>query len=395
MTAIDITDKHSSTCELNKYVERHGGIDNLQIEDIRTLVQADQAVFPEMIPMTIPTKITDIGEKAASSTIHTEPQASTEDVLSVVTNRSLATSTTMHNVNADSTHTKTPLPVVTPPGPLLGQETVPAEMTATPLHVVTLHGPLLGQETLPAETTATPLHVVTASDSTIGSTTASTPLTVTGTFASETSKQLKWSRILNRPTEPMPMTETGGDDNKLPQPKSSGDPGQSTTADNPNTNLSDRYYEVLSPSQYDVLYISHMDIMNSRCTVQLEWLNKDSITSVETGTPTLPSESLSTESSDAKVPKKKPCYQPKRKPSRARVQAQQIITARKKSKKQLTFQSHNLPPAKQKKPDTGAPAEDSSDDTMFNSPISLKKHSYIHKLCTFNCIVNYKLRHLM
>ena len=29
MTAMDITHKHSSTCELNKYVERHGGIDNL------------------------------------------------------------------------------------------------------------------------------------------------------------------------------------------------------------------------------------------------------------------------------------------------------------------------------------------------------------------------------
>ena len=45
MTAMDITHKHSSTCEFNKYVERHGGIDNLQIEDIRTLIQADRVVF--------------------------------------------------------------------------------------------------------------------------------------------------------------------------------------------------------------------------------------------------------------------------------------------------------------------------------------------------------------
>ena len=444
MTVIDITHKHSSTCELNKYVERHGGIDNLQVEDIRTLVQADQAVFPEMIPMTISTKIPDTGERAASSAVHTEPQPSKEDILSVVTNPSLTATTPIHDISADSTCTKTPLPVVTPLDPSLGKETMPAVMTATPLHVVT-------------EPTT---------NSSIGIVAPSTPLTVSRTSASETSKQLMWSRILNRPVELVPTAEAGGEDNELPQPISSGNPGQSITADNPGTNLTDKYYEVLTPSQDDVVCISHMDILNSRCTVQLERLNKNTIRSLETGVSTLPSQSSSTESSDTKVPKKKSCYQPKMKLSRDRVRAQQIITARKKCKKPLTFQSHSLPPAEPNQPDTGVPAQDSSNNTIiytpppspkkkskkkqvtkfiirtmglkthldtdaviacnkkrnhnfkcylcgesfastkslnthvrinhkgldcivcdkeFNSPMSLKKHSYIHKLCTFNC----------
>ena len=299
MTAIDITHKHSSTCELNKYVERHGGIDNLPIEDIRTLVQADQAVFPEMISMTISTKIPDTGERAASSTVHTEPQPSTEDILPMVTSPSLTTTTTIHDISADSTLTKTPLPVVTLLGPSLVKETMPAVMTAMLLHMVT-------------EPTT---------DSNIGIVTASTPLTDSRTSTSEISKQLKWSRILNRPVELVPTAEAGGEDNELPQPITTGNPGQSITADNPGTNLTDKYYQVLTPSQDDVVCISHMDILNSRCTVQLEWLNKNTIRSLETGVSTLLSQSSSTESSDTKVPKKKPCYQPKRKLSRARVRA--------------------------------------------------------------------------
>ena len=218
--------------------------------------------------------------------------------------------------------------------------------------------------------TATPLHMVTepTTDSNIGIVTASTPLTVSRTSASETSKQLKWSRILNRLVELMPTAEAGGEDNELPQPITSGNPGQSITADNPGTNLTDKYYEVLTPSQDDVVCISHMDILNSRCTVQLEQLNKNTIRSLETGVSTLPSQSSSTESSDTKVPKKKPCYWPKRKPSRARVRAQQIMTARKKCKKPLTFQSHSFPPAEPKQPDTGVPAQDSSNDTIIYTP---------------------------
>ena len=113
--------------------------------------------------------------------------------------------------------------------------------------------------------------------------------------------------------------------------------------------LTDKYYQVLTPSQDDVVCISHMDIMKSRCTVQLEQINASIITSTETGVPIIPSQSSSTESSDTKTPKKKPSYQPKRKPSRARVRAQQIITARKKCKKILTSHSHKLPPSKPKK----------------------------------------------
>ena len=33
-TAMEITVKHSPSCELNKYVDMHGGIGGLQIEDV-------------------------------------------------------------------------------------------------------------------------------------------------------------------------------------------------------------------------------------------------------------------------------------------------------------------------------------------------------------------------
>ena len=92
--AMEIMHKHSSTRELNRYVESHGGIDNLWIEDIRTLVQADQAVFPEMLPMTTVKSIKDTAEIGGSSNKHIKPEPSAGEVLPVVTNPSLNTSTT-------------------------------------------------------------------------------------------------------------------------------------------------------------------------------------------------------------------------------------------------------------------------------------------------------------
>ena len=110
----------------------------------------------------------------------------------------------------------------------------------------------------------------------------------------------------------MPTAEAGGEDNELSQPITSGNPGQSITANYPGMNLTDKYYEVLTPSQDDVVCISHMDILNSRCTVQLEQLNKNIITSLETGVFTLPLQSSSTESSDTKVPKKEALFPAKK-----------------------------------------------------------------------------------
>ena len=465
-TVMDITHKHSSTCELNKYVERHGVIDNLRIEDIRTLIQADQAVFPEMIPVTTTTYTQDTGKIAASIIVHTESQPSTEDTLPVVTNPIPTTTAVTYAAGAINAGTKMPLPVVTSLVPSLGKDTTPVEAIGTPLHVVTLPGPSSSIEAPTPIMTTTLLHVVTdpTTSSDIGTVTALATQTVSRSSTSESNKQLKWSRIFNRPIELVPTPEVGEKDNELSQPI------QSTTTETSGKNLTDKYYEVLTPSQDDVVCISHMDILNSWCTVQLEWLNKNTITSLKIGTSTLPSQSSSTESSDTKKSKKKPCYRPKRKPSRAQVRAQQIITARKKGKKSLTIQSHSLPPAEPRQPvtevPTPTPTQDSSDDTIiyslppspkkqskkkqvtkfvirtvglkthhdtdavraynkkknrnckcflcgdsfastkllnnhfrinhegldcivcdkeFISPLSLKKHSYIHKLCTFNC----------
>ena len=120
--------------------------------------------------------------------------------------------------------------------------------------------------------------------------------------------------------------------------------------------------------------------------MQLKRLNKDTITTLRTGTSVLPMQISSTESSDTKASKKKPCYRPKRKPSRARVRAQQLITARKKGKKSLTIQHHSLPPVEQRQPVSEVPiltpTQDSSDDTIiYTPPLSPKKQVYKETSC--------------
>ena len=107
--------------------------------------------------------------------------------------------------------------------------------------------------------------------------------------------------------------------------------------------------------------------------VQLEQINTSIIILTETDEPILPSQSSSTESLDTKTPKRKPSYRPKMKPSRARVRAQHIITARKKCKKILTSHSHKLPPSKPKKPNPVTSAKDSSDDTIIYTPLPSPK----------------------
>ena len=50
-SAREITLRHSPSCELSKYVDMHGGIEGLQIEDVQSLMSADRAVFPEKVPV--------------------------------------------------------------------------------------------------------------------------------------------------------------------------------------------------------------------------------------------------------------------------------------------------------------------------------------------------------
>ena len=250
----------------------------------------------------------------------------------------------------------------------------------------------------------------------------------------------------------------------------------STVEQSDNTYLLNKYYEVLTPEQDDIVHISHTDIIKSRCTVSLNRISEDRITGLTTSKHDTPLQMSSSESTESTAIKKKPCYRPKRKPSRARMRAQQIITACNKNKTRqelvLTQLVHSVscavPPEAEPKPDEPeiSDSKDSSDDTIlymppsspkrkkkkkqvakfvirtmglkmhrdtetvkegnkkrnrnfkcylcdeyfssarllnthfkishegldclecgkeFNSPLTLKKHSYIHKICSYKC----------
>ena len=46
-TVKDISECHKTSCEVNKYVQEHSGVTGLKIEDVCSLIQADQMVTPE------------------------------------------------------------------------------------------------------------------------------------------------------------------------------------------------------------------------------------------------------------------------------------------------------------------------------------------------------------
>ena len=196
---------------------------------------------------------------------------------------------------------------------------------------------------------------------------------------------LKWSRVLNRPVEADPTTDTMS--TNIPPTLKSALPmvtgeAQDISIEDPKTmTMTDKYYEVLNPEQDDVVFISHSHIMNTTCTVELERLSDDTQYMYKAGRlePSLQSSSMeSTETSDSVTPKKKPCYQPKRKPSKARIRAQKITVEQKKNKSLLTKPAHCLPLSKppsasnmQSKVEDAVPTtQDSSDDTIIYTPPS-------------------------
>ena len=265
-----ITHKHSPTCDLNKYIEMHGGIGSLQIEDVRSLVRADQAVFLEMTPVQIETEPSSAeGTQEIASTLPMVPPDH-PTALHVVTNtNSNITDPPSQDASADSSTINTPLPVVTS-----------------------------------ASTTT--------SSSTLASTDSSSiPLMM------DKPTPLKWSRVLNRPVEADPIIDTMSADtpptskSTLPVVTSKAD--DISIEDPQTTTTIDRYYEVLNPEQDDVVFISHAHIMNSICTVQLERFSDDTQDMLKAGRSEPSPQSSSTETtetSDSVTPKKKPCYRP-------------------------------------------------------------------------------------
>ena len=299
-----ITHKHSSSCDLNKYVEMHGGIGSLQIKDVRSLVRADQAVFPEMIPVQTEAVSSSVADTQTAATTLPMVPPDLLTVLPVVTNtHSTTTNPMLHATSADNSTIDMPLPMVTPM-PAKRQKQTSSTM---PLHMVTT--------------------LTTASSSTVVSTASlSLPITTDKPIA------LKWSRVLNRPVEADPTEDTMSTNipptSKITLPMVTGETQDIFKEDPKTTTITDKYYEVLNPEQDYVVFISHSHIMNTTCTVQLERLSDDTqyMYKTDRSEPSPQSSSTeSTETSDSITPKKKPCYWPKRKPSKARIRAQKIV----------------------------------------------------------------------
>ena len=82
-TALEITSKHSPSCELNKYVDKHRGISSLQIEDVRTLMSVDRAVFPEMIPVISYTPAPDTTNHPQHSVMEMEQRSTTDSSIAL------------------------------------------------------------------------------------------------------------------------------------------------------------------------------------------------------------------------------------------------------------------------------------------------------------------------
>ena len=250
------------------------------------------------------------------------------------------------------------------------------------LPVVTLKANTSTGHSIATSTTDTPLSVVTSVGATSAKMMVSTTTTTTKPKVSEKTKPMKCSRVFNKPIEIEPTVDTPTPTNKQTQGGTDMDSGP-TVEESDNTSLLNKYYEVLTPEQDDIVYISHSDIIKSRCTVSLNRISEDKITKLTTSKHDTPSQMSSSESTEPTDITKKPCYRLKRKPSRARVRAQQIITARNKNKNRqeavLIQLAHSvscvIPPEAEPEPDEPviSVSKDSSDDTILYTPPSSPK----------------------
>ena len=336
--ALAITHKHSPTCDLNRYVEMHGGIDSLQIKDVRSLLRTDQAVFPEMIPVSSTIEDPTTMEIKGSS-LKDGPPVHANNVPSLMEGVHPVTPV-LCVVTSDP---NTAIPRVTRPSsnviasPAVWEVSTDTSLQHIQLPVVTT---MASQHQFQAMSTGPP-HVVTASTTCSSADPVITPTSSTSSPMEKT-MQLKWSRVLNRPVETEPSVDVETAETDIPLAMNTtlsmvtSKADKTDMEDQPITSSIDKYYEVLTLEQNDVVFISHVHIMNSRCTVQLERISDDNQNVHDTGMSEQSSQTSSTESIESQVPKKKPCYRPKRKPSKARVRAQQIIAERKKNKQTLT-----------------------------------------------------------
>ena len=242
-TAMEISAKHSPSCELNRFVDTHGGISGLQIEDVCSLVLADQSVFPERVPiepvLSLLTTPPNTGSTLHMASAITQPQASQQVATKMPTTDTVST---LCMVTSDNVITDTPLPVVTACTVTPSEQINVSGTTHTPLSVPATT-PNYQSTPLPMVTNCsaiqvtkhqnilysshTPLPVVSMSANVLSSplpvATSSTTAPL-GNLVSTLSHMLKWSRVQNKLVEvdpstlpKTPITETSTDNTSIAQ----------------------------------------------------------------------------------------------------------------------------------------------------------------------------------
>ena len=134
-----------------------------------------------------------------------------------------------------------------------------------------------------------------------------TAITLSSTASSltiSTPSKLRWSRIQNHRIE-----------------------GDTDTLDKSATDSKDEHFEVLTYEQDDIVHLSKREIINHQPTIKLLRLRSDDIKAAQQKTSD--SDNMISSSTDKTPPAKKcPCFRPRRKPSLARIKAQQLIKDR-------------------------------------------------------------------
>ena len=323
-----IVEKHSSTCQINQFIQEHG-ITGLCIEDVRTLITADDHA----------TKFT--AEQETSNLANLDDQLNvpvSETALSMVTPTSIAMlPITSPTTVVASIATKTTLSMVTPKTSDINAFT---DKTPLPMVTASLASATSTSGTLPMVTsssTPSALHVVSTA------TTSKTLPVVTvaqGDGGSSATACTKWSRITNRPLEKADRNNTDTT-NKVDMPiipklqadiESVESSSQEQETKTGSSEADSRYYEVMNPEGDEVYHLSHQDIVACKCKVPLEKLSKKDITeikdSLQPARPEAESSSSSTAPKPDSTPPKKPkklSHHPKKQPSKARLHTQKII----------------------------------------------------------------------
>ena len=417
--AHNIVQRHSSSCALTQYVQQMDSTLGLQISDIHSLAQADKQVHGIPLVKLEPVSEADDEEPVMPSI---PPSTSTDDPMVEPDTPKMLPKVTGSHPAAEPKPAHTPykqldvmvwsriqhrqIPVSqpthggveqcpsTPAIPIAACATTPVpEEGNEPLHVIMAEPDITASDSVPP--TMTPLvkscsseqeslHEVTPQLDTSNVKTVSSPssvqtvakpapaLTATLTLSDATiSPSGSIGVPLHKATHQSTPELTSVDDIATVSHKS---------ADLPDSAI---FYETLTAKQDDILYISKQDILLCKCTVKLDKLTQDDIQFLckpsEEGSAVTEPECLEEVNIPDPARKKPTSHRPGRKPSRARLAAQCVISEH--NKKILAHEIilkliRNDPPKPTEMPpdvptvQSTAQKEDSdnSDDTITYTP---------------------------